>query len=262
VLHAVALSAVDNGCNGTLYTWRRSGIGRAISGRGAGAGRSGRTLKTRAISRSSVREQVRDILHAQIQTGELQAGVLYSAVALAEGLGVSATPVREALMDLENAGLVEAVRNRGFRVRTVSAADLDEIVAVRTWLEVPAMSLVLENATDAEIEALRPLADRICEEARRKDSTQFLVADTAFHTALLELTGSPRLVKLVSELRGQTHLLGLRGLGASGALEASGDEHVTLVNALATRDETLARDLMRHHLQHARGIWAGLDEQA
>jgi DNA-binding GntR family transcriptional regulator len=218
-------------------------------------------LKTNVITRSSVREQARDILHAQIQTGELEAGVIYSAVALAEQLGVSATPVREALMDLENAGLVEAVRNRGYRVRTVSAVDLDEIVEVRTWLEVPAMGLVLEHATDAEIEALRPLAERICEEARRKDPTQFLVADSIFHTALLELTGSPRLVKLVSELRGQTHLLGLRGLGASGDLDDSGREHLALVDALVARDETLARDLMRHHLQHARGIWAGMDEQ-
>ena len=74
---------------------------------------------TKAIDRNSVRSQVREILLAQIQTGELEAGRIHSAVALAESLGVSATPVREALMDLENAGLVEAVRNRGYLVRTV-----------------------------------------------------------------------------------------------------------------------------------------------
>jgi DNA-binding GntR family transcriptional regulator len=218
------------------------------------------TLSAKPITRSSVREQVRQILHAQVQTGELEAGVIYSAVVLAEQLGVSATPVREALMDLENAGLVEAVRNRGYRVKTISAADLDEIVAVRTWLEVPAMSLVLENASHDEIEALRPLAERITEAARQKDPTQFLVADTAFHTALLELAGSPRLVKLVGELRGQTHLLGLRGLSTAGDLEASGHEHLELVDALTAGDAKLAREIMKHHLQHARGIWAGLDE--
>lgn len=217
-------------------------------------------MNTRAITRSSVREQVRDILHAQVQTGELEAGAIYSAVVLAEQLGVSATPVREALMDLENAGLVEAVRNRGYRVRTISEADLDEIVAVRTLLEVPAMNLVLENASTAEIEALRPLAERITDAARRKDPTGFLVADSAFHTALLQLAGSPRLVKVVSELRGQTHLLGLRGLSASGDLESSGHEHTELVEALASGDAARAREVMRHHLQHARGIWAGIDE--
>jgi len=214
------------------------------------------------IARTSVREQVRAILRAQIQTGELEAGTVYSAVALARTLGVSATPVREALMDLANVGLVEPVRNRGFRVRMIAASDLDEIVAVRTWLEVPAMDLVAERATDAEIEALRPLAQRICDEARRNDATQFLVADSAFHAALLQLTGSPRLVKLVSDLRGQTHLAGLRRLGAAGDLETSALEHVEIVEALALRDGSRARSLMRRHIQHARGIWAGVKEES
>ena len=214
------------------------------------------------IDRSSVRDQAREILHARIQTGELEAGTIYSAVALADAMGVSATPVREALMDLENAGLVEAVRNRGYRIRTVSPADLDEIVALRTWLEVPAMDLVIERSTDQEIEALRPLAERICEEAARRDATRFLVADSAFHLAMLELTRSPRLVKLVGELRGQTYLLGLRGLGAAGDLESSGHEHVAMVEALAARDVTRARALVRRHLQLARGIWAGVKEEA
>lgn len=217
---------------------------------------------SRIIDRTSVREQVRAILRAQIQTGQLEGGEIYSAVALGEALGVSATPVREALMDLENVGLVETVRNRGFRVKVVSAVDLDEIVALRTWLEVPAMGLITELATDRELEALRPLAEQICVEARRKDATQFLVADTVFHTAALELTRSPRLVKHVSELRGQTYLLGLRGLSAAGDLEASALEHVGIVDALVARDANLARSLMRRHLQHARGIWAGVAEEA
>lgn len=216
---------------------------------------------TQVIARVSVRDQVRGILLARIQTGELEAGEIYSAVALADEMGVSATPVREALMDLASSGLVEAVRNRGFRVRTVSADDLDEIVALRTWLEVPAMDLVIDNASDTELEMLRPLAERICEEARRRDVTQFLVADGIFHNRMLELSGVSRLVKVVGDLRGQTHLIGLRHLGAAGDLEASGLEHVEIVEALVARDRGLARSLMRRHLQHARGIWAGVKEE-
>lgn len=216
----------------------------------------------RVIARNSVRDQVRSILLAQIQTGELEGGSIYSAVALAETMGVSATPVREALMDLENAGLVEAVRNRGFRIRTISAADLDEIVALRTWLEVPAMDMIIGRATDEELAALRPLAEQICEEARRRDATQFLVADGVFHMAMLDLSGNPRLVKIVGELRGQTHLVGLQGLSAAGNLETSGAEHLEIVDALVARDVALARSLVRRHLQHARGIWAGVKEEA
>ena len=211
-------------------------------------------MAARTIDRVSVRQQVRDILHTQIQTGELEAGQVYSAVTLAEEFGVSATPVREALMDLANSGLVEAVRNRGFRILTISPADLDEIVQLRVSLEVPAMDLVIARGTDEEIAALRPLAQQICDEARRRDVTQFLLADTRFHLTMLELARSPRLLKLVAELRGQTQLLGLRGLAVSDALVASAEEHLLIVDALAARDTQLARSLTRRHLQHARGI--------
>jgi DNA-binding GntR family transcriptional regulator len=211
-------------------------------------------------SRGSVRQRVRGILGAEIQTGELEAGQIYSAVALSESMGVSATPVREALMDLANAGLVEAVRNVGFRVRTISATDLDEILALRRWLEVPAMDLVIRAATDDDLTALRPLAERICEEATRNDVTGFALADSVFHAAVLDLTRSPRLVKVVGELRGQTHLLGLRRLGAAHDLVPSGLEHIEIVEALVARDRRLARALMRRHLEHAREIWAGVKD--
>lgn len=246
---------VDNGRTGDGGTGNgRTGDGRTGSGR-TGDGRTGK-------ARSSVRQEVRGILRAQIQTGELEAGRIYSAVALSDSLGVSATPVREALMDLANAGLVEAVRNVGFRVRTISPADLHEIVALRAWLEVPAMDLVIEAATDEEIDGLRELARRICDEAARNDVTAFALADAVFHAAVLDLTESPRLVKIVTELRGQTQLLGLWRLGAAHDLAASGLEHVELVDALAARDRRLARSLMRRHLEHARGIWAGVGEDA
>src|ERR1044072_5911111 len=152
--------------------------------------------------RTSARAQVRRILRAQVASGELQPGEIYSAVVLAKRLDVSATPVREAMLDLASAGLVEAVRNRGFRILTVSPQDLDEIVTLRIWLEVPAMQQVIERASDEEIDALSPLAQNIIDAAQRRDVSDFLLADHTFHTSLLQLARSDRLIRLVDELPG------------------------------------------------------------
>lgn len=212
------------------------------------------------VDRTSVRTQVRRILRAQVASGELQPGEIYSAVVLAKRLGVSATPVREAMLDLASAGLVEAIRNRGFRILTVSPDDLDEIVTLRIWLEVPGMRAVIEQAGDDEVEALAPLARDIVDAAERRDVSDFLLADQAFHTSLLRLARNDRLVRLVNDLRDQTQLLGLHRMGRAGQLDRSAEEHVELLAAIRARDVDAAQALMRRHLEHARGIWAGLDE--
>ena len=82
--------------------------------------------------RSSLRDEVHEALRAALITGRMKPGVLYSAPALAEMLGVSATPVREAMLDLVKEELVVAVRNKGFRVTEVSDRELDERLIGRT----------------------------------------------------------------------------------------------------------------------------------
>ena len=212
------------------------------------------------IERTSVRAQVRQILRAQVASGTLAPGEIHSALTLANQLGVSATPVREAMLDLVSAGLVEALPNRGFRVLSISAADLDEIVTLRIWLEVPALEPVIALATDAQLAALRPLAESIVEAADRRDVARFMVADSEFHAALLSLASNQRLLRMVSDLRDQTQLLGLRRLGQTGQLGASAVEHLEILDALKARDVDHARALMTRHLEHSRGIWAGVDE--
>src|ERR671911_3059487 len=85
--------------------------------------------------RTSLREQVADALRAAVVSGEMKPGHVYSAPALAAQFGVSATPVREAMLDLAKEGLVEAVRNKGFRVTALSGRDLDELTEIRRLIE-------------------------------------------------------------------------------------------------------------------------------
>jgi DNA-binding GntR family transcriptional regulator len=214
----------------------------------------------KALTRQSLRDQAGRVIHASIIAGELAPGEIYSATVLAERLGVSPTPVREAMLDLASAGLVEPVRNRGFRVLTADERDLDEISELRLMLEVPAMRRVVDRATGAQLDALAGLVAEIEESAAAGDLARFLVADRDFHLGLLELTGNGRLVRLVGQLRDQMRLVGLEPLADSGRLNASAREHRIVLDAVCARDADRAEELMRAHLVHTRGIWAGRAE--
>jgi DNA-binding GntR family transcriptional regulator len=215
----------------------------------------------KALKAVSLREQAGQVIRAGIIAGELEPGEIYSTTALAERLGVSPTPVREAMLDLANAGLVEAVRNRGFRVLTPADRDLDEISELRLMLEVPAMRKVVDRATDEQLATFEQAVVDIETAAEQADVAAFLVADRQFHIGLLELSDNARLVHLVGQLRDQTRLVGLSGLAQSGRLAVSAREHRALLEALQARNAGRAMDLMRVHLEHTRGIWAGRAEQ-
>jgi DNA-binding GntR family transcriptional regulator len=208
----------------------------------------------------SLREQAQQVIRASILAGELAAGEIYSASTLAERLGVSPTPVREAMLELTNGGLVEPVRNRGFRVLTADEADLDEISQLRLMLEVPSMRIVAERASDQQLHGFRDIVEQIEATAAAADVAGFLLADRAFHLGMLELTGNRRLVRLVAQLRDQTRIAGITALAREGDLAKSAAEHRDILDALEERDADKAQQLMKRHLIHTRGIWAGRAE--
>ena len=214
----------------------------------------------KTLTPTSLREQAGQVIRASILAGELRAGEIYSATVLAERLGVSPTPVREAMLDLASGGLVEPVRNRGFRVLTPDERDLDEISELRLMLEVPAMRVVVERAKDEQLEAFEEVVAEIEARAEAADVAGFLVADREFHLGLLELLGNRRLVAIVRQLRDLTRLVGITELAREGNLTASAREHRDILDALRARDADKAEALMRTHLIHTRGIWAGRSE--
>ncbi|MFJ6655331.1 GntR family transcriptional regulator [Streptomyces sp. NPDC091377] len=207
--------------------------------------------------RASYRERVADALRAALIAGELRAGEVHSAPALAARFGVSATPVREALLDLAKEGLLDPVPNKGFRVTAVSDRQLDEYKHIRALIEIPTTAALAATADPAALEALRPLAHAIVTAAAAGDLIAYVEADTRFHLGLLALSDNAPLVEVVRELRGRSRLYGLTRLVAEGRLEASAEEHLELLDALLARDEDAVRAVMTRHLGHVRGLWAG-----
>ena len=210
--------------------------------------------------RVSLREQVAAALRTALISGQLQPGVTYSIPTLAEQLGVSATPVREAMLDLVQQGILAAVPNKGFRVVELTDADLDALTEVRRMLEVPAVERASGALRDESIAHLRAVAEQVREAAAQGDLVGYLEGDREFHLALLAGAGNPRLVDIVDSLRTQSRLYALRDLAADGTLVTSAEEHLALLDAVARGDAGSAADLMGHHLDHVRGSWAKRDE--
>lgn len=210
--------------------------------------------------RQSLREQVAQALRDALVAGEMRPGVVYSAPVLAAQFGVSATPVREAMLDLAKEGLVEAVRNKGFRVTEMSDSDLDDITEIRRLIEVPTVAKLAESGRHADFERLRPLAREIVSAAERGDLLTYVNADLRFHVELLGLAGNAHLVEVVRELRSRARLYGLKSLADAGKLVDSAREHTELLDALIKGDRRAAEHVMGHHIQHVRGIWAAKPE--
>lgn len=208
-------------------------------------------------ARHSIRSQVMHALRAALVAGQMVPGEVYSAPTLAARLGVSATPVREAMLQLVKEGLILTVPNKGFRVRDLSDRELDEITGIRLLLEVPTTVQVVGRATAADVDRLRPMAQRIVDLAAAKDLIDYIESDRQFHLALLSLAGNEQLVTMVAELRARTRLLGLAPLAESGELATSAEEHLEMLRLIETGDRAGLEQLMRQHIGHVRGSWAG-----
>jgi DNA-binding GntR family transcriptional regulator len=213
----------------------------------------------RRIAPDNLRSQARRAIRTSITTGELQAGEIYPVSYFSSQLGVSGTPVREALFDLAHEGLVEVIRNRGFRVVQLSDNDLDEIFECRLLLEAPAAGKVAGRLSAAEIAQARAYAASIEQYALERDLVGFLEADRLFHGCLLDAIDNPRLSDFILQLRAQARLNGLRQMQPHELL-ATAREHEGILNAVERADAQEAETLMRHHLVHSRGIWVGRAE--
>ncbi|MEH0627144.1 GntR family transcriptional regulator [Streptomyces stelliscabiei] len=212
-----------------------------------------RTPERPVLQRSSVRGQILDALRAALAGGELTPGEVYSAPALGERFGVSATPVREAMQQLAIEGAVEVVPNRGFRVVRRGARELAELAEVRALLQVPVVMRLARTVPADRWGELRPLADETARAASTGCRATYGEADRAFHRGVLGLAGNEQLLQIADDLHRRTQLpLGgghLGDVGSGGRVELMADaaEHIALLDALMAEDLEAACCLVEKH---------------
>lgn len=214
------------------------------------------------LQASSLRDQALRVIRARIISGAMRPGQLYALGATASELGVSVTPVREAVLELARERLVELARNRGFRVREMSEHELNEIVEFRKIVEIGAVRLIAERKLLEQAGELTELARATEKYAAAGDWVGFLDSDRDFHLGIMDHLKNERLLQVVGSLRDQSRLYGLDFVAGTESLTQSTHEHAALLNAIIAGHADEAAAIMDKHLQHARGIWAGKDEPA
>lgn len=198
-------------------------------------------------------DQAFELLRKAIIAGDLKPGELYTASQLGMQIGVSRTPVREALLELSRLGLVEIVKNRGMRVITTEIEGLIQGFEVRLMLEVPLARRATELRDDTTIAAVKATFEEFRQAATRDNAEATLRADRDFHGTLLLGSGNAKAVRLLHEQRNVVLMGGIGTVPTSrGALECF-EDHLDIYDAFIRGDvEGVGRAMTRHitHTAH------------
>ncbi|MFD5666019.1 GntR family transcriptional regulator [Streptomyces anthocyanicus] len=224
---------------------------------------------TGAVTRSTLRQQIADALRDEVLAGRLQPGQEFTVKEIAEQYGVSATPVREALVDLSAQGLLDADHHRGFRVHEYSVDDFRGMIEARS-LVTDGMFLSLAadlpggpDPADPRIAAALAGVRRRGEEAQRAaaagDLTVLIGYDLRYWRELATLFGNPYLCDFLHRLRVQSWVCTVQHLRWLSELRgALWSGHTALVDALARRDVPGARALVDAYNSHSLALIEGL----
>ena len=198
-----------------------------------------------------LREVVCETLRNAIVSGILQPGERLMEIQVAEELGVSRTPVREAIRKLELEGFVVMIPRRGTYVSDLSIKDINEVYEVRTALDVLAAELAAERITEEELEEMERLLVEIGEYIEIYDMDKIVEADSKFHDILYRASRNERLVGIINNLREQLTRFRSLSMSYPGRLKDMLGEHTRLVEALGQRNVALAKNLAGEHMANA-----------
>lgn len=198
-----------------------------------------------------LREVVCESLREAIRNGVLKPGERLMEIQLAEELGVSRTPVREAIRKLELEGYVVMMPRRGTYVANMSIRDINEIFEIRTALESLSNGLAAEHITDEELEHLQRLLVVIGGYIKDGDIEKIVETDIEFHDLMYHAARNQRLVGIISNLRDQLTRFRTLSMSYPGRLEATLEEHKLIVEAIATGDKKAASKAAEKHMENS-----------
>jgi DNA-binding GntR family transcriptional regulator len=170
---------------------------------------------------------------------------------LAQDFGISRTPVREAMVQLEREGFVRSVPRRGVYVVRKTKSEVIELIQAWAALESMAARLITQSASDADIAGLRRMFTTFEGDKLHAKLDEYSEVNIAFHQTIIELSGNQVLIRLAENLF--THMRMIRGstIGEDDRVERSIRDHMNIIHALEARDTERAEDLVR---QHALGL--------
>lgn len=205
-----------------------------------------------ALNRTALYEDVAELLRSRIFSHELAPGSWIDEQAIAEQLGISRTPMREALKVLASEGLVVLKPRRGCYVAELSEQDLDEVFPVMALLESRCAFEAARKATDEDIARLEALHKDLEVYAASGDADKFFIANDDFHSALQDIAGNGWLKHLIDDTRKVIKLTRRHSLQLDGRVDQSLVEHREIMAALRAKNPDLTAQRMHDHLLSGR----------
>jgi len=197
-----------------------------------------------------LRDVVFQTLRKAILKGQLQPGERLMEVQLANKLGVSRTPIREAIRKLELEGLVTMIPRRGAEVAEITEKNMRDVLEVRRALEELAVKIACEKITEEELEQLRKVSKKFREVMHSDDLMLITETDVAFHEIIYEATGNARLIQILNNLREQMYRYRVEYLKDYNSHGILAEEHDEIVNALCARQRERACKAIIAHIDN------------
>ncbi len=198
--------------------------------------------------RKSLGEDVFEYLKNAIVDQTIEPGARLVESRLADMLGISRTPLREALHKLEQEEWIEKTPSGGFQVVTLTRNDIEETFGIRSVLEAYAARLAAENYTE---EDLFPLEKKMVEYQKcleKKNSDRLHTINTEFHDLLYALSRNPKLIKMINQLRAQIERFRQIILKQDEYAHESNEDHFRMLEAIKQRDGNAVEHLVREHI--------------
>lgn len=197
-----------------------------------------------------LRDVVFNTLRQAILTGELKPGERLMEIHLANKLGVSRTPIREAIRKLELEGLVTMIPRRGAEVAQITEKSMNDVLEVRRAVDALCVELACERISDEELERLRVACDEFAEQVKTKDVKKIAQADVALHNIIVEATGNQRLISLVNTLSEQMYRYRFEYIKDFTQHESLIEEHRVIYESIVKKDKKTAADAAKLHIDN------------
>ena len=189
-------------------------------------------------------------LRQAILRGELKPGERLMEIQLANKLGVSRTPIREAIRKLELEGLVLMIPRKGAEVAEITEKSLRDVLEVRRALEELAVELVCEKITDEQIQDLKDAAEEFKESLKDGDITRIAEADVKFHDVIYMATDNQKLIQLLNNLREQMYRYRVEYLKRSDFHQQLIDEHEEIIETIESGQKDRAVQVVCQHVDN------------
>ena len=215
------------------------------------------TVRIRQIQRpDSLGKLASDRLRQAIMNGDFDLGEPLSETGLAAALGISKTPVREALSVLKIEGLVTAIPQKGTFVFTLGSKDVADICELRYALESTALRLAFERNRQALYESLHKVFERMVRARKRGDTREYLLLDTEYHVQILDHCGNQYLADAYDLILGKVAALRTHLAHHPTHTEKSYEEHETIADAIGDGNLSNALKILEKHITRARRTYA------